>query len=227
MPLFVPAVLTAGTFGLMLLTRTAQAEPRRDTGPVRPPPPPPPPPPGRKQGPYPTPPPGVDPELFARAGRAVVVPYCVGQPAKCRNGLLVHASPTSTKKSLLGPEDSSSRSIHANTGDVVVLLEVNVPDQTGKDRLWAHIVTPVGSHGFVSQKGPGDPDVGVPGFANFTNIAPPQGGGADVAGYGDMMGHRGPYPWRGRRYYARYPWGPWDRRRYQNWRYQGRPSVWW
>lgn len=157
---FLPVGLGAGVVGLLLLTRTASAapptKPKLPVGPtpVRPPTP-------RRPHEPPNPPPG--------SGCATVAPYCPpGSQPGCANGLLVHSVPNSDPSTRVGPENTGPNSPHALRGEVVAVIDQNVPDQStpATSRVWWQIMTPLGNVGYVS-------GIGTDGRTNFTNVTPP------------------------------------------------------
>jgi hypothetical protein len=61
--------------------------------------------------------------------------------------------------------------LHADTGDELVLLKLDVPDQSKVPtaRKWANVITPLGGRGYVSQVDPRDLENG----SNLSNVTAP------------------------------------------------------
>ena len=88
------------------------------------------------------------------AGFANVTPYVrATDPAKWKNGLLVHVSP-GMKTPLIAPEGVGT--VHADAGTQIAILKLGIAVEGEGDRRWAHVWTKGGGKGYVSQIDPRD-----------------------------------------------------------------------
>ena len=181
-------VAGAAIVALLLLASSSKAE---TTPPAPPPPEPPPPHPNNRPKRPANPPAGF-------IGWGIAAPACgPNDPAKCRNGLLVHSTPNSDPGTLVSPEDTSPTSLHVLTGDEPAILRNDVPDQSvpKTSRVWAQVMTPMGNVGYVSY-------IDTQGRKNFTGETPAS---QPAPTREEQIGGVGGYGWQGYSNHRGYP----------------------
>ena len=178
-------LIGSAALGVLLYAGTASAAPRRGGGNGN----------GNGKGGGGTRP-NVYPNPPAGSGRGTVAPYCAGAAANdpgCVNGIVLHRDPSiaspqgywdvNKNRFTLAGDDPSPTSVHLVSGrafggsaDTAVILQADVADTSGRPgqagRLWTEVITPLGTRGWASQRGPNEPSVSN-NASNFTNFTKP------------------------------------------------------